>query len=64
MGWFDNLWRRRQGSATVDKEQMVEAHQSQGAESETEVADQLEEEAHAARDEQVMREPRIPPGTG
>ena len=64
MGWFDNLWRRRQGSATDDKEQMVEAHESQGAESETEVADELEEESHAARDEQVMREPRIPPGTG
>jgi hypothetical protein len=64
MGWFDNLWRRRQGSATDDKEEMVEAHERQGAESETEVADELEEESHAARDEQLMREPRIPPGTG
>jgi len=64
MGWFDNLWRRRQGSATDDEEQLAEARERQGAESETEVADELEEEAHAARDEQIMREPRIPPGTG
>jgi hypothetical protein len=64
MGWFDNLWRRRQDRTTDDKEAMVTAHERQSGGGEAEVADKLEEEAHAQRDEQIMREPRIPPGTG
>jgi hypothetical protein len=64
MGWLDNLWRRRQDRTTDDKEAMVKAHERQSGEGEAEVADELEEEAHAQRDEQIMREPRIPPGTG
>jgi hypothetical protein len=64
MGWFDNLWRRSQRSATGDKEKMVETHEGQAGEPEGELADELEKEAHAYRDEQLVREPRIPPGTG
>jgi hypothetical protein len=62
MGWLDNLW-RRQSPATDDKQQAVEAHKAQ-SESEPSLPDELEEEAHENRDEQIMREPRIPPGTG
>jgi hypothetical protein len=54
MGWFDNFWRRRKGQTTTD-----EALEPVG--SEDEVADELEEEAHEARDEQAIEEPR-PPG--
>jgi hypothetical protein len=64
MGWLDNLWRRRQGPTTSDKEAMVDAHEHQTRESERETADALEEQAHENRDEQILREPRIPPGTG
>ena len=53
MGWFDN-WRRRKGQATDDT--------LEPAETEEEVADELEEEAHAARDEQAFEEPRPPGG--
>jgi hypothetical protein len=28
------------------------------------IADELEERAHQHRDEEIFREPRIPPGTG
>ena len=54
MGWFDNFWRRRKGQTTTD-----EALEHAGTEDE--VADELEEEAHEARDEQAVEEPR-PPG--
>jgi hypothetical protein len=54
MGWFDNFWRRRKGQTTTD-----ETLEPVG--SEDEVADELEEEAHEARDEQAIEEPR-PPG--
>jgi hypothetical protein len=63
MGWLDNLWRRRQGPTTSDKESMVKAHEHQAGESERETADELEAQAHENRDEQIGREP-IPPGTG
>jgi hypothetical protein len=55
MGWLDNLWRRRQGSTRTD---VVETH----AETDSEVADEIEEEAHEARDEQALEEPRPPGG--
>jgi hypothetical protein len=64
MGWLDNLWRRRQGRTTDDKEEMVQAHEQQSGEADRDEADALEEEAHEQRDEQIMREPRLPPGTG
>jgi hypothetical protein len=32
--------------------------------SEEDEADRLEEDAHRFRDEEIFREPRIPPGTG
>jgi hypothetical protein len=64
MGWLDNLWRRRQGRTTSDEESMVRAHENQSGEGEQDTADALEEQAHENRDEQVLREPRIPPGTG
>jgi hypothetical protein len=64
MGWLDNLWRRRQGPATDDTKEMVEAHEQQSGEAGRDEADELEEEAHEQRDEQIMREPRLPPGTG
>lgn len=64
MGWLDNLWRRRQGRTTSDKEAVVRAHEEQVGAGEAETADELEEQAHQNRDEQILREPRIPPGTG
>ena len=54
MGWFDNFWRRRKGQAADDTVEPVET--------ETEVADELEQEAHGARDEQALEEPRPPGG--
>ena len=54
MGWFDNLFRRRQGREMDDT---VEP-----AENEEEVAEELEEDAHEARDEQALEEPRPPGG--
>jgi hypothetical protein len=54
MGWFDNFWRRRKGQATDDTLEPVET--------EEEVADELEQEAHGARDEQALEEPRPPGG--
>jgi hypothetical protein len=63
MGWLDNLWRRRQGRTSASEEDMVRAHKRQEKEKEREVADELEERAHQHRDEEIFREPRIPPGT-
>jgi hypothetical protein len=65
MGWLDNLWRRRQDQ-TIDAER---ERADTRAEEESrldpkEEADLLEEEAHRHRDEEIFREPRIPPGTG
>jgi hypothetical protein len=54
MGWFDNFWRRRKGRTNDDT--------MEPAETEGEVADVLEEEAHDARDEQAIEEPRPPGG--
>src|SRR6266545_5767189 len=65
MGWLDNLWRRPQGRATETPEDTVKARASEGEKlSEQEEADLLEEDAHRFRDEEIFREPRIPPGTG
>jgi hypothetical protein len=55
MGWFDNLWRRRKGETTEDPA-------ARAPEPDVEVADELEEEAHSARDEQAIEEPRPPGG--
>jgi hypothetical protein len=63
MGWLGNFWGRRRRRATDDREEMVKAHREQSGE-DASVADELEEEAHEARDEQALREPRIGPGTG
>jgi hypothetical protein len=54
MGWFDNFWRRRKGRTNDDT--------LEPAETEAEVADELEDEAHEARDEQAIEEPRPPGG--
>jgi len=66
MGWLDNLWRRRQGRATETPEDTAKARASEGEtpSEEEEEADLLEEDAHRFRDEEIFREPRIPPGTG
>ena len=65
MGWFDNLWRRRQGSTTETERDRAEAQaREEKAISEEDEADLLEEDAHRFRDEEIFREPRIPPGTG
>jgi len=67
MGWLDNLWRRRQGGATDTARERAEAHEEEQEEerlTEREEADALEEDAHRFRDEEIFREPRIPPGTG
>jgi hypothetical protein len=65
MGWLDNLWRRRQGQTTESDRDKAEARASEEKpRSEVEEADLLEEDAHRFRDEEIFREPRIPPGTG
>ena len=65
MGWLDNLWRRRQERTTDTERDRAEARAEDGSrQDEEEVADALEEEAHRHRDEEIFREPRIPPGTG
>jgi hypothetical protein len=65
MGWLDNLWRRRQGEATDPERERAEARtEDEERMSKSEQADALEEEAHRHRDEEIFREPRIPPGTG
>jgi hypothetical protein len=65
MGWLDNLWRRRQDPTTDTERERTEAHTDEETRrDEREVADALEEEAHRNRDEEIFREPRIPPGTG
>jgi hypothetical protein len=65
MGWLDNLWRRRQGQAADTERDRAEARtEDDNRVSRREEADALEEEAHRQRDEEVFREPRIPPGTG
>jgi hypothetical protein len=64
MGWLDNLWRRRQGGAPDTERERAEARTEEDERlSEREEADALEEEAHRHRDEEIFREPRIPPGT-
>jgi hypothetical protein len=65
MGWLDNLWRRRQGQTTETERDRAEAQaREEKASSEENEADLLEEDAHRFRDEEIFREPRIPPGTG
>ena len=64
MGWLDNLWRRRQGRTTEATEDVVRAQKAQRRSDEELVADDLEQDAHRFRDEEVFREPRKPPGTG
>jgi hypothetical protein len=64
MGWLDNLWRRRQGRTTETPRDTAEAQAEQKRSDRGDVADELEEEAHRLRDEEIYREPRIPPGTG
>jgi hypothetical protein len=61
MGWLDNLWRRRQDPTTDTERERTE---EESRRDEKEIADALEEEAHQYRDEEIFREPRIPPGTG
>jgi hypothetical protein len=64
MGWLDNLWRRRQGGTTETERDTAEARTAEQKRDEAEEADLLEEDAHRFRDEEIFREPRIPPGTG
>ena len=59
MGWLDNLLGRGRDSAPEDQEPT----RADDAEPESEVADELEAEVHSARDDQVLRQGRIPPGT-
>ena len=65
MGWLDNLWRRRQGRTTGTPRDTanVRAEDAERREKKSE-ADILEERAHLHRDEEILREPRKPPGTG
>jgi hypothetical protein len=66
MGWLDNLWRRRQGQTTETDRDTAAARTSESERrpDKKEEADILEEDAHRFRDEEIFREPRIPPGTG
>jgi hypothetical protein len=63
MGWFDNFWRRRQKPATETDRDTADARASE-KKSDKDEADRLEEEAFRNRTEEVIREGRIPPGTG
>jgi hypothetical protein len=62
MGWLDNLWRRKQGT-TSSTQDTVDAQKAQQKDAERETADELEDQAHVHRDEEVFREGPIPPGT-
>ena len=68
MGWLDNLWRRRQGRTTETPRDTAEVRaaeaEAERPRGEVDEADELEELAHERRDEQIFREPRLPPGTG
>lgn len=65
MGWLDNLWRRRQGRTTETPRDTAEVRAEDAAQREKKSeADILEERAHLHRDEEILREPRKPPGTG
>jgi hypothetical protein len=64
MGWLDNLWRRRQESTTDAERDAAEARANEARHDDTDEADLLEEQAHRNRDDEIFREPRIPPGTG
>jgi hypothetical protein len=64
MGWLDNLWRRRQGRTTETSEDVAQAQKAQRRADQRMAADELEQRAHQHRDEEIFREPRIPPGTG
>jgi hypothetical protein len=63
MGWLDNLWRRRQGQTTETNQDTAEARNADKPD-EGAIADELEERAFEHRNEEIFREPRIPPGTG
>lgn len=62
MGWLDNLWRRKQGT-TSSQQDTVDAQKAQQKDAERETADEVEEQAHEHRDEEVFRQGVIPPGT-
>jgi hypothetical protein len=65
MGWLDNLWRRRQREKTETDREAAEARVGEETpQAGADEADLLEEDAHRFRDEEIFREPRIPPGTG
>jgi hypothetical protein len=68
MGWLDNLWRRRQRRTTETTRETAEARAAQGEAdkplSGADEADVREELAHEHRDEELLRERRLPPGTG
>jgi hypothetical protein len=63
MSWLDNIFRRRQGT-TSSTQDMVDAQKAQQKDAERKTADELEEQAHVHRDEEVFREGPKPPGTG
>jgi hypothetical protein len=64
MGWFDNLWRRRQGRTTETAEDVARSHKAQQDDDREVTADEMEERAFQHRTDEVFREPKIPPGTG
>jgi hypothetical protein len=64
MGWLDNLWRRRQGRTTETPADRAESQKAQKQRDNRATADELEQAAHQHRDDEIFREPRIPPGTG
>ncbi len=64
MSWLDNLWRRRQGRTTETEADRIETRASEREAKKPTAAevDVLEERAHEHRDEEILREPRLPPG--
>jgi hypothetical protein len=67
MSWLDNLLRRRQGRATESDERTAEVRrdvQEAQPPATEDKAGRLEQEVHEERDQNIMREPRLPPGMG
>lgn len=64
MGWLDNLWRRRRGRATETPEDRAHVRAEERDIEPESPAAEVEERAHEERNEELLREPRVPPGTG
>lgn len=64
MGWLDNLWRRRRARTTETPRDTAAVRESRSLDASKSAADELEDDVAEERDDVIMREPRLPPGTG